>query len=93
MRMAIACAPPEHVTVLLGQWDEGVFYIATRMETRCGMLRSSWVIDDEILRERARAAGEPDHPAHSTVCLTDLFNRAEEIDVARFEALESGRQG
>lgn len=86
MRMAIACAPPEDVTVLLGRLEVDLYYVAVRVETRSGMLRSCWVVDDEIGQSRGHPAGGP----HPSLRMTELFLRAEEIDIARFVILEAG---
>lgn len=90
MRKAVTHAPAEDVTVLLGRLEEALYYVVVRVDTRGGLLRTSWLHEDEIILER-KSAG-PDHPVQGMLCMTDLFLSAEPIDLHRFQILDSGRE-
>lgn len=88
MRMAIACASPEDLTVLMGRLEVDLYYVAVRLETRSGVVRCSWVVDDERRPGWVFHGGSP----HPVPRMAELFFRARDIDLATFEALESGRE-
>jgi len=91
LRRAISVAQPADVTVLLGRLEDGLFYVCVRLDTKGGQLRTSWLHEDDIYREREEVADDAEHPVHQMLCLTDLYARAAPISEADFFRLESGR--
>lgn len=88
MRRAVCHARAEDLTVLLGRLEEGLYYVAVRVDARGGLLRTAWLHEDDIFLERKVA--EAGHPVHGMVCMTDLFLEAEPIDSEGFLALDAG---
>ncbi len=91
MRCAVSVARPSDVTVLCGRLEDGLFYICVRLDSLLGELRTSWLHEDEIYREREVEADDAEHPVHQMLCLTDLYARARAISEDEFIRLESGR--
>jgi hypothetical protein len=90
MRRAVSAADPDDLTVLLGRLEDNLYYVCVRLETEGGQLRTSWLHEDEIYREREIYSDDSSHPVHQILCLTDLYARASVISEEDFLRLESG---
>ena len=82
LRKAVSQAPQSEVRVFLRDLGGWVYHVV--VEWRCPIVQmtTTWVHEDGIRREREELFENTEHPVHGIVCVTDLFERACEIDLS-----------
>lgn len=88
MRRAVAMAPANDLTIVLGRIEDGVYCVFVNLDSRLGYLRTSYIHEDDIYIERQIEADNDDHPVHQLLCLTDLFVKSRPITKPEFLALQ-----
>lgn len=73
MRRALAESSTDDLHVFLRHTGGFVYSIVAECRTVAGLVSTLWVHEDGIRAEREELAGEPGHPVHTIVCMTDLY--------------------
>ncbi|MDH5655716.1 MAG: hypothetical protein OEZ34_07405 [Spirochaetia bacterium] len=80
MRRSISVSDPELLRIFIQSLGGFIYYIVVELRAQGGQLSSSWIHEDGIRAERDEFKKQEDHPVHSIVCMTDLFeNQCSEI--------------
>lgn len=76
LRKAISVSLESETRIFVKYLSGFRFLVVGEIHGPCGFTATSWVHDDGIMNEREDKSGEPSHPVHSIVCLTDLYKEA-----------------
>jgi len=71
MRKAIAVGNPDLRRVYMRRIATDTFSIVSELICDAGMVVTGWLHEDGVHAERA--AQPPEHPVHSIICVSDLF--------------------
>jgi len=81
LRKALAVSDQECIRILLRNLGGFVYSVVVEIRTDSGFATMSWLHDDGIRKERDEKKSEANHPVHSIVCVTDLFNEGTGADL------------
>ncbi len=75
MRKAVSIACPDSIRVFFRDLGGYMYTVAVELSTGAGVVITNWVHEDGIRLERDELADSPDHPVHSIICITDLYEK------------------
>lgn len=75
MRKAVSIAAEDSIRVFLRSRGGYMYDVAVELHTGAGAVITNWIHEDGIRLERDEWRHDPDHPVHSIVCITDLFEK------------------
>ena len=74
LRKAAVVADPNCMRIYLRELSPRIYYVVIEMSTGGGRMATAYVHEDGIRSERREHGGHPEHPVHTVVCLSDLFD-------------------
>lgn len=73
-RKALSLAPPEELVITLEKKDQiSVYWVCIVLKVPNLTIKAEWVHEDGIAAERIEHGENPEHPVHSIVCMTDIY--------------------
>jgi hypothetical protein len=81
MRKAVGVADPAFIRIFIRDCGGYVYHIVSEINTDAGFMSTFWIHEDGIRAEREILKDQLDHPVHSIVCVSDLYEyNSEPVD-------------